>query len=160
MRLLNLLFYFQDKVPLTTHCATSKSKPISLAECILCQKKKRSEYLSSGDTGRNVILSLAKQTQSNDIRDARVLQLTVHKQGIMKYHSSSCYRNFLRDMAKTNTNIQPSMQSEQPQEELLHAATSERRSKSVKRFRLLPGVTTLSRDLYRRPILGASNHFL
>ena len=24
---------------------------------------------------------------------------------------------------------------------------------------LLPGVTTLSRDFYRRPILGASNHF-
>ena len=31
---------------------------------------------------------------------------------------------------------------------------------TVKRLRLLPGVTTLSRDLYRRPILGASNHFL
>ena len=30
---------------------------------------------------------------------------------------------------------------------------------TVKRLRLLPGVTTLSRDFYRRPILGASNHF-
>ena len=29
----------------------------------------------------------------------------------------------------------------------------------VKRLRLLPGVTTLFRDFYRRPILGASNHF-
>ena len=33
-------------------------------------------------------------------------------------------------------------------------------SHAVKRLRLLPGVTTLSRDFYRRPILGASNHFL
>ena len=31
---------------------------------------------------------------------------------------------------------------------------------TVKRLRLLPGVTTLFRDFYRRPILGASNHFL
>ena len=30
---------------------------------------------------------------------------------------------------------------------------------TVKRLRLLPGVTTLFRDFYRRPILGASNHF-
>ena len=30
----------------------------------------------------------------------------------------------------------------------------------VKRLRLLPGVTTLFRDFYRRPILGASYHFL
>ena len=29
----------------------------------------------------------------------------------------------------------------------------------VKRRSLLPGVTTLSRDLERRPILGASNHY-
>ena len=29
----------------------------------------------------------------------------------------------------------------------------------VKRLRPLPGVTTLFRDFYRRPILGASNHF-
>ena len=30
---------------------------------------------------------------------------------------------------------------------------------TVKRRSLLPGVTTLSRDLERRPILGASNHY-
>ena len=29
----------------------------------------------------------------------------------------------------------------------------------VKRRSFLPGVTTLSRDLDRRPILGASNHY-
>ena len=29
----------------------------------------------------------------------------------------------------------------------------------VKRRSLLPGVTTLSRDLDRKPILGASNHY-
>ena len=30
---------------------------------------------------------------------------------------------------------------------------------TVKRRSFLPGVTTLSRDLDRRPILGASNHY-
>ncbi|KAF3854414.1 hypothetical protein F7725_022469 [Dissostichus mawsoni] len=88
-----------DEVPLAA-CST---KPINLEECILCQKKKKSEYLSSGEIGRDVIVSLAKQTESNDTRAARVLQLTVQEQGIIKYHTSSCYRTFQRDMAKTDS---------------------------------------------------------
>ena len=44
----------------TAPCAAFK--PICLEECILYQKKKPSEYLSSGEIGRNNILSLAKET--------------------------------------------------------------------------------------------------
>ena len=58
-------------VPLAAPSATPKPiKPIDLEECILCQKKNRSEYLSSGEIGRGYIVSLAKQTESNDTRAA------------------------------------------------------------------------------------------
>ena len=43
----------QDEVHLTAPCA--RLKPIDLNECILCQKKKRSEYLSSGEVGRSCL---------------------------------------------------------------------------------------------------------
>jgi hypothetical protein len=101
------VFFFQDEVPLTAPRATPKPKPINLEECILCQKKKRSEYLSSGEIGRVTIVLLAKQTKTNDTRAARVLQLTMQEQGIIKYHTSSCYRIFQRDMAKTDSITQP-----------------------------------------------------
>ena len=42
---------------------------------------------------------------------ARVLKLTVQEQGIMKYHASSCYRNFQRDMAKIDCISQTSEQT-------------------------------------------------
>ena len=73
---------FQDEILLSAPCAIPK--PINLEECILCQKKKRSEYLSSGEIGRSNIVSLAKRTKSNDTRAVRVLQLTVQEQGIIK----------------------------------------------------------------------------
>ena len=97
--------FFQDEVRLTAPCATPK--PIDLEECILCQKKKRSEYLSSGEIGRGCIVSLAKQTESNDTRAPRILQLTAQEQGIMKYHTSTCYRSFQRDIAKPESIPQP-----------------------------------------------------
>ena len=105
---------FHDEVRLTAPCATPKA--INLEECILWQKKKRSEYLSSGEIGRGCIVSLAKQTESYDTRAARVLQLTVPEQGIIKYHASSCYRSFQRDMAKTVSITQPVEQSEPSQQ--------------------------------------------
>ena len=74
--------FVRDDVRLTAPCATPK--PIDLEECILCQKKKR---LSSGEIGRGCIVSLAKQTESNDTRAARILQLTAQEHGIMKYHT-------------------------------------------------------------------------
>ena len=77
-----------------------KSKSVNLEECILCQRKKRSEYLSSGDVGKGCIVSLAKQALSQDPRAVRVLQLAESEQGIMKYHASSCYRRFQKDMGK------------------------------------------------------------
>jgi hypothetical protein len=64
-RELKRVFFLQDEVPLTAPCATPKPKPFNLEECILCQKKKRSEYLSSGEIGRVTIVSLAKQTKTN-----------------------------------------------------------------------------------------------
>ncbi|KAI4823606.1 hypothetical protein KUCAC02_012184 [Chaenocephalus aceratus] len=121
-----------DVVPLAAPSATPKPiKPIDLEECILCQKKNRSEYLSSGEIGRGYIVSLAKQTESNDTRAARVLRLTVQEQGIMKYHTSSCYRSFQRDMAKTDSITQPLEQSEPSQQGPVND-TSERHSKRFK----------------------------
>ena len=48
---------FQEEVCLT---APVTPKPIDLNKCILCQKRKQSEYLSSGEIGRGNIVSLAK----------------------------------------------------------------------------------------------------
>jgi len=104
----------QDEVQLTAPCAPPKA--INLDECILCQKKKRSEYLSSGETGRSCIVSLAKQIESYDIQAARILQLTVPEQGIIKYHASSCYRSFQRDMKKTVSILTQPEQSEPPEQ--------------------------------------------
>ena len=70
----------------------------------------------SGETGRGCIVSLAKQTESCDIWAARVLQLTVPEQGIMKYHASSCYRSFQRDAAKTVSILAQPEQSESPEQ--------------------------------------------
>ena len=120
---------FQDEVCLTAPCA--KAQPINLEECILCQKKKQSEYLSGGEIGRGNIVSLARQTESNDARAARVLQLTVQEQGIIKYHTSSCYRSFQRDMAKAGSITQSLEQPEPSQQEPMHY-TSEPRSKRFK----------------------------
>ena len=85
----------QDEVHLTTPYA--RLKPIDL---ILCQKKKRSEYLSSGEVGRSNNVLLAKKAESSDIRATRVIKLTVQEQGMFKYHASSCYRNFQGEMAR------------------------------------------------------------
>ena len=53
-----------------------KSKSVNLEECILCQRKKRSEYLSSGDVSKGCIVSLAKQASSlGAIRFAGHLEL-------------------------------------------------------------------------------------
>ncbi len=55
----------QDEVHLTAPCAGLK--PTNLNKCILCQKKKRSEYLSSGEVGRSNIVLLAKKAESSDL---------------------------------------------------------------------------------------------
>ena len=117
-------------VPLNAPCATPP-KLINFKECILCQKKK-SEYLCSGEHGRQVILSLAQQAESEDTRAARVLKLTVQEQGIMKYHNSSCYRLFQFDMKKTGSITQPSEQPEPSQQQVSIDAPFERRSKRKK----------------------------
>ena len=119
------IIFFQDEVRLTAPSATPK--PINLEECILCQKKKRSEYLSSGEIGRGCIVSLAKQRE----RRHSSLQLTVQEQGIMKYHTSTCYRSFQRDMAKTDSIPQTFQQSEPPQHGPIDD-TPEQRSKRFK----------------------------
>ena len=59
---------------------------------------------------------LAKQSGSIDNRAARVLKPTVQEQGIMKYHASSCYRTFQRDMAKIDCISQPSKQTKLSQQ--------------------------------------------
>lgn len=112
------------------------AKEINLENCILCQKKRKlSDWLSSGETGRDSIVSLAQQTKSNDTWADRVLRLTVQEQGRMKYHTSSCYRQFQRDMetegyrAKSITH--PLEQSQSSQQETSNN-TSERCSKRFK----------------------------
>ena len=59
-----------------------------------------------------VVLFHLPSKQRVTTRAARVLQLTVPEQGIIKYHASSCYRSFQRDMAKTVSITQPVEQSE------------------------------------------------
>ncbi len=129
--------FFQDEVQLTA------PKSINLEECILCQRKKRSEYLSSGEIGRGCIASLAKRTESQDARVTRVLQLTVSEQSNMKYHASSCYRRFQLDMGKLVSLAQPSVdppdplqQSQEPTYEQCEqsepSVSSEQRSKRFK----------------------------
>ena len=75
---------------------------------------------------------LAKQTESDDTRVTRVLQLTVQEQGIMKYHASSCYRSLQRDMAKTDSVTQPLEQPEPTQQVVAVNDTPEPRSKRFK----------------------------
>ena len=76
---------------------------------------------------------LAKQSGSIDPRVARVRKLTVQEQGIMKYHASSCYRNFQRDMAKIDSISQPSEQTKSSQQCPIECiARSEPRSKRFK----------------------------
>ena len=106
----------------------------STLRSVFCvKKKKRSEYLSSGEIGRGCIVSLAKETEGYDSRAARVLQLTAPEQGIIKYHASSCYRSFQRDMAKTASITRPLKHSEPPQQaQGLPTDTSERRCKRFK----------------------------
>ena len=87
-------------MPLTIPPAHKPDKTINLDECILCQTKRRSEYLSSGEIGRARIVLLAKEDGGNDVRVRRVLRLTVPEQEIIKYHVMSCYKNFQREMEK------------------------------------------------------------
>ena len=77
-------------------------------ECILCQTKTRSDYLSSGETGRARIISLATESGRNDNRAKRVLDLSVQEMRVMKYHSSTCYKKFQRDMEKLKKRKQES----------------------------------------------------
>ena len=57
-------------------------------------------------------------------RAARVFRLTVQEQGIMKYHTSSCYKSFQRDMAKTDSMTQPLEKSEPSQQGLINDTSS------------------------------------
>lgn len=99
---------FQDEVHLA-HCHTHNPGKviINLQECILCQRKLPSEYLSSGQAGRACILSLANEIEGNDERACRVLQLTSEEKELMKYHSKSCYRRFQRYVEKKRTSSPP-----------------------------------------------------
>ena len=96
---------FQDEVPLANSQTYKRGKVVlNLEECILCQTKLSSEYLSSGQVGRAQILCLANENEGNDDRASRVRQLTAQEKELMKYHSKSCYRRFQRDMEKEKTN--------------------------------------------------------
>ena len=82
---------------------TRKKSSVDLDKCILCQKMIRSEYLSSGKTGRGHIVALAKEDEGSDNRTDRVLSLTAQEQELFKCHSSSCYRSFQRWKRKEKT---------------------------------------------------------
>ncbi len=120
----------QDEVHLTAPCAGLK--PTNLNKCILCQKKKPSKYLSSGEVGRSNIVLLAKKAESSDTQATRVVQLTMQEQGMFKYHASFCYRNFQREMARFDiVTSHPLEQAELSQQEP-GIDVSERRSKRFK----------------------------
>ena len=99
---------FQDEVH-SAHCHMHNPGKviINLQECILCQRKLLSEYLSSGQAGRACIFSLANEIEGNDAQACRVLQLTSEEKELMKYHSKSCYRRFQRDVEKKRTSSPP-----------------------------------------------------
>ena len=59
--------YFQDEVPLPNSQTHKRGKVVvNLEECILCQRKLSSEYLSSSQAGKAQILSLANENKGND----------------------------------------------------------------------------------------------
>ena len=56
--------------------------------------------------------------ESSDIQATRVIQLTVQEQAMFKYHSSSFYRNFQREMARFDiVTSHPLQQAEPSQQE-------------------------------------------
>ena len=94
----------------------------------------RSEYLSRGETGKARIIALAKEDGGSDDRANRVLKLSIQEQELIKYHSSSCYRSFQRDVEKKR---KPDLVIESEARESaisMNSSTSEdqRRSKSFK----------------------------
>jgi hypothetical protein len=93
-------------VPLVTICLSTRkpSTPTRLDECILCQTKTRSDYLSSGETGRARIISLAKEDGGDDNRAKRVIELSVQEMEITKYHSLTCYKNFREILKRKESN--------------------------------------------------------
>lgn len=80
-----------EKIHVHVQLAAPCYKPI---ECILCQRKKQSEYMSSNKVGRSNIVVLGKLSGSIDTRAARVLKLTAQEQGIMKCHASFATATF------------------------------------------------------------------
>ena len=87
------------EVWLTAPCAAPKA--INLEVCILCQKRSNLNTSLVVKLAGVVLFYLpSKLMESCDIRASRVGQVTVLEQGIIKYHASSCYRSFQRDMGK------------------------------------------------------------
>ena len=99
----------------------------------MCQKKKTSENLSSGEIGRIAILAFAEDRKCNDIRAIRVLELTEQEQSEMKYHRTSCYRSFQRDMTSSNTySRNETLEESSPFLQVTHSDIFDRCSKRLK----------------------------
>ena len=102
-------------MPLVANCPSTckPSTPKRLDECILCQTKMLSDCLSSSETGRAHIISLAKEDGGDDNRANRIIDLSVHEMEIIKYHSSMCYKKFQRYTEKKRKqqshDVEPSM---------------------------------------------------
>lgn len=119
MRFLSLL--------LVLHLSLSRSSSRSASYA----RRRSNVSISVVVKSAGVLLFRLPNKQSNDARAARVLGLTVQEQGIMKYHTSSCYKSFQRDMAKNDSITQPLEQSEPSQQGPIND-TSERCSKRFK----------------------------
>ena len=76
-------------------------------------------------TGRSCIVALVKEEGGSDNRASRVLELTVQEQQLIKYHSSSCYKSFQRDVEKKRKNPDAVNQSETPEITSMDSSTSE-----------------------------------
>ena len=64
-------------------------KKININLCIICQKSKPREKLSSTDTGRNKLLSA-----SNILKDGLFDEFNDTDMSSVKYHSNSCYKPY------------------------------------------------------------------
>ena len=64
-------------------------KKININLCIICQKSKPREKLSSTDTGRNKLLSA-----SNILKDGLFDEFNDNDMSSVKYHSNSCYKQY------------------------------------------------------------------
>ena len=81
--------YYKLKEMSSLQLVQQNVKKININLCIICQKSKPREKLSSTDTGRNKLLSA-----SNILKDGLFDEFNDNDMSSVKYHSNSCYKPY------------------------------------------------------------------